>query len=312
MRVAALRLFLTSLRPALEAAGDSGPGRSTVAAAAAALQPFDDLALDEFAAFLAHADEYRRTGAVRVLGTADRAGEQLLEAAARLTAVRNELARPDAVADLEAGRTAVADAIRQLAVDTGMTVTLKADPKWASTLIAQARIAPLVAQIRALAGQIMGPEAYADETVRQKMAQLEAEMSGVDLKALAAEFGAKATAKAKPAKVLADILTKVTGHKPGKAKAPRKAAAVDPALVADHSKQLAELIARSAEPDGLSEADVEGELVRLGELSKPALFAVVTAAGVEGAKASESASALLQRVRNRLTAVQRARERAEV
>ena len=282
-----------------------------MAAAAAALQPFDDLALDEFAAFLAHADEYRRTGAVRVLGPADRAGARLLEATAQLTTVRGELTRPDALADLEAGRTAVAAAIRQLAADAGMTVTVKADPKWASTQIGQARIAPVVAQIRALAGQITGPESYADETVRQTMTQLEAEMSGVDLKALAAEFGAKATAKAKPAKALADILTNATGHKPGKAKA-AKNSAVDPALVTEHSGRLAERIAKSADPDGLSAADVEDELSRLGGLSKPLLFAVVTAAGVEGAKANEAASALLQRVRNRLTAVQRARERAEV
>jgi hypothetical protein len=311
MRVAALRLFLTSLRPALEAAGDPGPGRSTVTAAAAALQPFDDLALDEFAAFLTRADEFHRTGSVRVPGATDRAGEQLLAATAQLSAVRNELARPDALADLEAGRTAVADAVKQLAADAGLAVTLKADPKWAATLIGRARIAPLVAQIRALVGQITSPDAYADETVRQKMAQLEAEMSGVDLKVLAAEFGAKATAKAKPAKVLGDILVKLTGHKPGKAKATRKAA-VDPAVVAEHSGRLAERIARSADPDALSTDEIEAELATLGELSKPVLFAVIAAAGVEGAKASESASALLQRVRNRLTAVQRARERAEV
>ncbi|HVK11597.1 MAG TPA: hypothetical protein VM597_22690 [Gemmataceae bacterium] len=311
MRVAALRLFLTSLRPALEAAGDPGPGRSAVTAAAAALEPFDDLALDEFAAFLARADEYRRTGAVRVPGAADRAGGQLLEAAAMVSAVRNELGRPGAVADLESGRTAVADAVKQLAADAGLAVTLKADPKWASTLIARSRVAPLVAQIRALAGQITSPDAYADEAARQTMTQLEAEMAGVDLKALAAEFGAKATARAKPDKVLADVLAKVTGHKPGRAKAVKKPS-VDPALVAEHSGRLAGLIARSAGPDGLSGADIEAELSRLGQLAKPALFAVVTAARVEGAKASESTAALLQRVRNRLTAVQRARERAEV
>src|SRR5262245_14167088 len=106
MRVAALRLFLTSLRPALEAAGDPGPGRSTISAAAAALAPFDDIALDEFAAFLIRADEFRKTGAVRVPRAADRSGEKLQEATAQLAAVRAELGRPDALADLEAGRTA--------------------------------------------------------------------------------------------------------------------------------------------------------------------------------------------------------------
>src|SRR5262249_6349209 len=85
MQVAALRLFLRSLVPALEGAG-AGRRAAAVEAAARALEPFGQLGLAEFAAFLARADEYRRTGAVRVPGAADTRAEGLLTAIARLTA----------------------------------------------------------------------------------------------------------------------------------------------------------------------------------------------------------------------------------
>ena len=60
--------------------------------------------------------------------------------------------------------------------------------------------------------------------------------------------------------------------------------------------------------EGLSEE----ELSRLKALPKPALYEVVTRAGVEGVKPRDGVGPILTRVRNRLTAARRARERAEV
>jgi hypothetical protein len=57
---------------------------------------------------------------------------------------------------------------------------------------------------------------------------------------------------------------------------------------------------------------LDAELARLKELPKPALYAVVTRAGIDGVKPRDGVAPILTRVRNRLTAARRARERAEV
>ncbi|MBO0699018.1 MAG: hypothetical protein J2P46_11535, partial [Zavarzinella sp.] len=180
----------------------------------------------------------------------------------------------------------------------------------------RARLAPHLQAARELAARITSPEAYADSEVRDGMARMEAALDRDALKALGAEFGVKVTVAAKPAKVIADVLAKLTGHTPPKAKAAGRARAaaeaVDPALVEAHARRLADLVARSADPDAVSEADVEAELDRLKRLPKPALVETVTRAGIEGVKPRDALSAILQRVRNRLTAARRARERAEV
>ena len=93
MRVAALQQFLRSLVPALEA-GEARAAARWVDEAAGALAPFGPLGLAEFAAFLARADEYQRTGAVRVPGAADQRAAGLLAALARLDAGDGDPRRP--------------------------------------------------------------------------------------------------------------------------------------------------------------------------------------------------------------------------
>jgi len=107
-----------------------------------------------------------------------------------------------------------------------------------------------------------------------------------------------------------EILTKLCGHQPQKAKG--KTATIDPAVVDEYARRLAELIERSIDPDAVNEAEVEEELARLKELPKPTLVEVIARAGVDGVRPAAAVSAILQRVRNRLTAARRARERAEV
>ena len=65
MQVAALQLFLRSLVPALEA-GEARSVARSLDEACRALDPFGPLGLTEFTAFLARADEYQRSGSVRV------------------------------------------------------------------------------------------------------------------------------------------------------------------------------------------------------------------------------------------------------
>lgn len=303
MQVAALQLYLRSLVPALEA-GDARPAARWVDEAASALAPFGPLGLAEFAAFLARADEYRRSGTVRVPTTADRRAEALVAAIARL----------DAGGDVTAAQADVARAVTELVREAGLKGNLTPDPKWAADRAFRVRVAPHLAAIRALASQITTPEQYSDESVRAEIVRLEGALDQDALKAVGIEFGVKATARSAPAKVLADVLVRLTGHQPPKAKRGAKAPAEppDPAVVAQHTERLAGLIARSGDPDAVSETAVEEELARLKALPKPVLFEAVTRAGIEGAKPKDSVPAILMRVRNRLTAARRARDRAEV
>lgn len=269
-----------------------------------ALEPFRPLGLAEFTAFLARAEEYDRTGAVRVPGGADLRAEELLAATGRLAAAD----------DLPAAQAAVARAVNELAREAGLKGTLTPDPKWAEAQAARRRIAPHLEAIRTLAGRITAPEVYTDESIRAEIARLEGALDRDTLKAVAAEFGIKTTARSAGGKVLGDVLVKLTGHQPPKAKRGTKAAAAppDPAVVEQHARRLADRIERSADPEAIPDADVEDELARLKALPKPTLYEVVARAAIEGVKPADTAGAILTRVRNRLTATRRARERAEV
>lgn len=303
MQVAALQLYLRSLVPALEA-GDARPAARWVDESASALAPFGSLPVAEFAAFLARADEYRRTGAVRVPTAADRRAEALVAAIARL----------DAGGDIAAAQADVARAINDLAREAGLKGAVTPDPKWAADRAARARVGPHVAAIRALAGRVTSPEQYADESVRAEIARLEGVLDRDSLKAVGTEFGIRTTAKSAPAKVLGEVLVKLSGHAPPKAKRAAKSTAEppDPAVVEENVRRLAGLIERSSVPEAISDADIDGELARLKALPKPALYEVVTRAGVEGVKPRDAVAAVLARVRGRLTAARRARERTEV
>ena len=127
MQVAALQQFLRSLVPALEA-GEARPAARGLDEAAAALAPFAGLDLAGFAAFLVRADEYRRTGAVRVPTAADRRAESLIAAVARL----------DAGGDLAAAQAEVARAVAELAREAGLKGSPTPDPKWAADRAARA------------------------------------------------------------------------------------------------------------------------------------------------------------------------------
>lgn len=271
-----------------------------------ALDPFRPLGLAEFAAFLARAEEYSRTGLVRVPGAGDLRAEELLAAAARLGSAGD--------ADLATAQAEVARTVNALAREAGLKGTITPDPKWAQAQIARARVAPHLHAIRNLAGRITSPEAYADEAVRQETSRLEAVLDRDTLPVVGAEFGVPASARATTAKVLAAVLVKVSGHAPAKPKRGGKAPAapLDPAVVEEHARRLAALVERSADPDALSEPEVEDEIARLEALPKPVLFEVVSRAGIDGVKRTDGVAAMTTRVRNRLTATRRARERAEV
>src|SRR5947209_901249 len=146
MQVAALQLYLRSLVPALEA-GEARSAARWVDEACRALEPFRPLGLSEFAAFLVRADEFQRTGTVRVPGPADLRAEALLAAAQRLASG----------GDPAAAQAEIAKAVNELAREAGLKGTLKPDAKWAEARAARARVEPHLQAIRELAGRITSP-----------------------------------------------------------------------------------------------------------------------------------------------------------
>ena len=236
MQVAALQLFLRSLVPALEAAGEARPAAQWMEEACRALDPFRPLGLAEFTAFLARAEEYERTGTVRVPSAADVRAEELLAAAGRL-------ADGD---DLPAAQAEVARVLNELAREAGLKGTVTPDPKWAEARAARARAAPHLEAVRALAVRITGPEAYADEPVRVEVARLEAALDRGTAAAVAAEFGVKAGPRAAPAKVLGDVLAQLSGHAPPRAR--RGGRSPSPNGEADHGDR--DTVARTADGTG--------------------------------------------------------------
>ena len=130
--------------------------------AATSLMAAGEMSPAEFTAFLARADEFHRTGAVRVPGAADLRAEALLTAVARLTA---------ADGDVAAAQADVVRAVEELARETGLKGSVKPDPKWAAARAASARIAPHVQAVRDLAGRITAPDSYADEAVQAEIAR---------------------------------------------------------------------------------------------------------------------------------------------
>jgi len=301
MKVGVLQQFLRSLVPAIEAA--DGRMAGDLNGAITAFEPFRSLDVNAFAAFLNRAKEYQDKGAVAV----PTPGQQQIDEAAKALQRLNDAS--DSIPDYQQS---VAAALQSVAVAAGLKGKLTADPKWAEARVLQVRLAPHRKALFELADRIASPEAFEEPVVREGISQLAQNLEASSLKALAGELGIKVTAKAVPAKTLADVLAKLSGHQPPKAKPKPKAAAVDPAVVDEHSRRLKSLIERSLQADAVSEIDVEAEVVRLKPLSPAALYEVVSRAGISEARPSENRAALLKRVRQELTAARRARERAEV
>lgn len=290
--------------PALEAAGDRKVSVD-LAETSSALDPFQALDVADFSAFLMRAQEFHAHGAVAVPGP----GEQQAESVLKLVGKLNEAATQSS-GNLQATQHELASELNKLMAQAGLKGKLTLDPKWAEAQVAKSRISPYLKAIYEVAARIVAPDVYNDPSIRERIAHLESELTGETLKAVAGEFGIKATAKAKPGKVVTEILTKLCGHQPQKAKG--KTASVDPAVVDENARRLAALVERSANPDAVGEVEVEAELATLKGLPKATLVEVIARAGVDGVRSGDPIPAILQRVRNKLTAARRAHERAEV
>jgi hypothetical protein len=304
MKVAVLQQFLQSLVPALAAAGD-GRSAADLSSTCRHLASFEDLDVDDFAAFLERAQAYRASGTVAVPNQAEQHSDVLHKAIERLAAALRE--SPETITERQSE---VANAIGVLAERAGLKGKLAADPKWAAEQAARARIAPQVKSIRELAARIGSPDAFVDGLNQAEITRILAGLDRDSLKAVAGEFGIKTTAASKADKVLMDVLAKLSGHQPPKGK--RAPAGIDAAAIDAKAKSLRALVERSANPGAVSDAEIEAELGTLKALKKGTLFEVLSLAGIEGVRSGDSTAEMLQRVRSRLMAAKRARERAEV
>jgi|GEM_PF-4087804 len=302
MNVGVLRQFLRSLVPALEGAG-AGKTASEIDATLQALEPFQSLDAKAFTAFLIRARDYQAAGNVTIPGPGEQQVEQLAKVLARLHAATDGI--PSLQQEAAAALQAVAD-------QAGLKGKLSADPKWAEARRLQARIAPHRKAIFELAARIISPEAYDGPVVRNGIDQLADSIDAASLKVLAGEHAVKVSAKTPPAKVIGDVLAKLSGFQPPKAKPKSQKGTVDPDVVDENSHRLAAIIARSIDPRGITETEVDAELSRLKALSPATLFEIVTRVGIREARPSETKSELLKRVKSELVAARRARERAEV
>lgn len=77
-----------------------------------------------------------------------------------------------------------------------------------------------------------------------------------------------------------------------------------------HHERLKETLERSRQAD-FPQSEVESTLAEVRKLDRPAIHELFVAAGVEGSKPTHTKAALVQRLRNRLTAARRANERAQ-
>src|SRR5262249_41683747 len=154
-----------------------------------------------------------------------------------------------------------------------------------------ARVRALAARVReALAGA--SDEATLTDPARQE--RFRAVVDPLDLpglKEVAAELGAgKPSARARDA-VVAAIVEKVTGVRPAapkKGKAAAGAAPLDQAAVQQQAVRLKELLEKSVDPDGLSEAEVDAALVELDRLKVAQVRAVAQEAGLENVGRSKA------------------------
>jgi plasmid stabilization system protein ParE len=316
MRVRTLQLYLRSLHAAVAAteAGSSVPAE--LEAAAARLQPFADLDLAQFAAFLQQAEEYRTSGTVAVPPHLTPHAEQLQTALRDAEKLANHLHTQDFPAQRERVQGELETALAALLQPLGLGIAVKSDAKAlkaahaaAATRATAARVRTLVTSLRETLAGVKDEAALNAPDLQQKLAALTEPAEMADLKAAALDLGVSKPPTKKPALVTA-IVTHLTGVKPSIKRTPRPAPTVDAAVVQQHAVRLKELLEKSVDPDAMSEAEVDAAVAEFDKLSGAELQAIAKEAALENA--GKSKKEIVQKIRTKLTEARRARQSIEV
>lgn len=304
MNVGTLQQFLRSLAPAVRDAGGERAAEE-LEQAGRGLEPFRSAEFGAFADFLARCAEYARSGAVAGPAAIDLG--PLQRALRRLEQARGQL---DATGDVEAGRSELVEgqrelreALKVLADSAGLSGTKKNEPAWVEEQLLRARARARARALRELAARVTEPAAFERDDVRSAISHLGAAISADEWKLIAAEFGIKAPGKGKGVSGVEEILSRLTGHRPPRAKPARKGAALDPAEVARRAEELRDLIERSRDSSRVGDRDIEEELARLRSLPAPVLAEIARQAGIE--KPGSAKAKILATIMGRLTATRR-------
>lgn len=314
MRVSSLREFLRSLGGPLAAVGVSARSLDDLRAAAHALEPFDDLDLDQLADFLRRAAEFRRTGDVPAVSVP---GLEAATAAAReLGEAVQSLHGGDPAADgvedrIARGKRGLQTALAALTARFGVAVKFTDDKKWLTGVRAQGAASRTAEAFRRVVPQITGPEDYRSDAVRSAIEDLAATEAKV-LKATATELGASGTGTGR--KFVESVLAKLTGVGGAPAKGGKKAKADEPTASDEQVdamvKELQDVVTRAKDPHAVPDAEVEAILTRVGnEFSAAQQKAIAQRVTGKGGRTPKEA---IDRLRADLTAVKRLLESQRV
>ncbi|WP_020475579.1 hypothetical protein [Zavarzinella formosa] len=307
MNVSTLQQFLRSLAVALQTTDTGLRTARDIDGAIRGLEPFRGLDLETFAAFLAKCDDFQRTGAVPTTAKIDLGAlESSLQQITQLRTGAGD--RATAKAELVGAQNALKAELTNLAMTAGLKGAFKPDPKWIDQQLSTIAVKAHAASLRELAVRIVGPEAFEAEDIKAEKQRLEKAITAAEWKLLAAEFSLPASTKG--AKGIEEVLFKLTGHRPVKTKAPKKAPATpDAAKVTPHANRLAVLLERAKTEVQIPEAEIAAELKLLEDLTPPELVAVATQAGI--VKPGKSKKEVLGRIEDKLSAGKRVMDQTE-
>ena len=312
MKVVLLQRFLSSLQGPIQALGAEIGLDSLLRA----LDPYRDLDIDTYSAFLRDAEEARRQGKVDIPGKHDEAVKKIhsttrhlaVELDAAMQAGDDQWSRTEP--ELEKIRNEVATAISMLGAQVGLKITAKSEGNWIGKQRDQIRLLRDIEHFRQFASGIQSPDGFAQAVQQPEFSHFRTKPIN-ELKILATALNVAPKGKA-PQDFADDMLGLLSGHRPAtaKVKSGKKAPAFTPDDLQPHVQRLKDLRNRSNVPGALSLSDIAAEEAVLKSMQVDMFREVMRQAGIQVA-ANASKPELLKIVHRYLAAGHQALERIE-
>jgi hypothetical protein len=315
MKAQTLQQFLNSLSGSLAVIGVSPKSLNDLRMVTQALEPFNDLELDQLADFLKRAKAYREDGkvpSVTVAGLPEATNSALaLSETLRSLSAANDITAEQIEARIINEKGNLQTAIGTLAKQFGFTVKFAEDKKWLSDLRAKVVVSQTVNTFRQLQPHITSPQAYQMGTVTAKIDQI-ASLDTKILKTVAKELGVTGTGTGK--KFVTSLLEELTGIKSQSARPARQTKATKPDAPAEHVEMivqaLEEMIARARDPKAVSDSEIDAILHKVSsEFSEAQQKAIAKRVTGKGGRSAQNA---IDNLRADLTAVKRLLEGQKV
>lgn len=315
MKISVLQEFLGKLRDSLTVVGIPPKSLDDLRAVAHALEPFQELELEQLFSFLKRAAEYRQTGTVPLVCIP--ALDQAADSTRRLTedlvvlSQGNEAEATAVESRIKEGKYQLQTALSTLGKQFGFTVKFTDDKQWLPSLRLKGAAVRVAESIRRLAAQITAPESYRSEPVQRAIAELAAKDVKI-LKAAAMELGV--AGKGTGPKWVESVLGQLTGIQNQPPKPAKKAKTTRPDVPAEQVetmiKRLQEMVARAKDPQSVPDSEIDALLLQVSREFSEAQQKQI-AKQVTGAS-GRSAQDAIDRLRADLTAVKRLVESQDV